>query len=360
MDLGSPLFSVCLIIMICLLGAAHAVEISCPCAEIPKKLGTEPPPENCFKISFRYTCKGGFVRKAGTSNLIRCKQKDGTPQWLPYNITLQCIPDPNITPTQPPEIRPVTQGHTDIPHHFTFTTTVIKTSCPCPKIPSWPETKTPPEKCSKINATFRYECKEGYVRTVGTSNLIKCNETGGPHWSSPSLKCKLDPNRTPTQPPNSPVTQGHTDIPHGSTLTTTVTAASSSLQTTQTISLSASASVTAETETETETDRTETTSPGLRPLSGLSQEKVNLTENNATQRTASNSITTEPSNPNTDFYAQPIARTVIGCASLIIVCALIGITFFCYRRTSKSANPTPTPTPEEQTPMNCGPSEHDL
>ncbi|XP_037615992.1 interleukin-15 receptor subunit alpha isoform X8 [Sebastes umbrosus] len=296
MDLGSPLFSVCLIIMICLLGAAHAVEISCPCAEIPKKLGTEPPPENCFKISFRYTCKGGFVRKAGTSNLIRCKQKDGTPQWLPYNITLQCIPDPNITPTQPPEIRPVTQGHTDIPHHFTFTTTVIKTSCPCPKIPSWPETKTPPEKCSKINATFRYECKEGYVRTVGTSNLIKCNETGGPHWSSPSLKCKLDPNRTPTQPPNSPVTP----------------------------------------------------------------EKVNLTENNATQRTASNSITTEPSNPNTDFYAQPIARTVIGCASLIIVCALIGITFFCYRRTSKSANPTPTPTPEEQTPMNCGPSEHDL
>ncbi|XP_074482301.1 interleukin-15 receptor subunit alpha isoform X2 [Sebastes fasciatus] len=357
MDLGSPLFSVCLIIMICLLGAAHysnAVSIKCPCAEIPKRLGTEPPPENCFEISFRYTCKGGFVRKAGTSNLIRCKQKDGALQWFPYNITLQCIPDPNITPTQPPEIRPVTQGHTDIPHHFTFTTTVIKTSCPCPKIPSWPETKTPPEKCSKINATFRYTCKEGYVRTAGTSNLIKCNETGGPHWSSPSLKCKLDPNRTPTQPPNSPVTQGHTDIPHGSTLTTTVTA-SSSLQTTQTIS--PSASVTAE--TETETDRTETTSPGLRPLSGLSQaEKVNLTENNATKRTASNSTTIEPSNPNTDFYAQPVARMVIGCASLIIVCALIGITFFCYRRRSKSASPTPTP--EEQTPMNRGPSEQDL
>ncbi|XP_074482305.1 interleukin-15 receptor subunit alpha isoform X6 [Sebastes fasciatus] len=313
MDLGSPLFSVCLIIMICLLGAAHysnAVSIKCPCAEIPKRLGTEPPPENCFEISFRYTCKGGFVRKAGTSNLIRCKQKDGALQWFPYNITLQCIPDPNITPTQPPEIRPVTQGHTDIPHHFTFTTTVIKTSCPCPKIPSWPETKTPPEKCSKINATFRYTCKEGYVRTAGTSNLIKCNETGGPHWSSPSLKCKLDPNRTPTQPPNSPVTQGHTDIPHGSTLTTTVT------------------------------------------------EKVNLTENNATKRTASNSTTIEPSNPNTDFYAQPVARMVIGCASLIIVCALIGITFFCYRRRSKSASPTPTP--EEQTPMNRGPSEQDL
>ncbi|XP_074482306.1 interleukin-15 receptor subunit alpha isoform X7 [Sebastes fasciatus] len=297
MDLGSPLFSVCLIIMICLLGAAHysnAVSIKCPCAEIPKRLGTEPPPENCFEISFRYTCKGGFVRKAGTSNLIRCKQKDGALQWFPYNITLQCIPDPNITPTQPPEIRPVTQGHTDIPHHFTFTTTVIKTSCPCPKIPSWPETKTPPEKCSKINATFRYTCKEGYVRTAGTSNLIKCNETGGPHWSSPSLKCKLDPNRTPTQPPNSPVTP----------------------------------------------------------------EKVNLTENNATKRTASNSTTIEPSNPNTDFYAQPVARMVIGCASLIIVCALIGITFFCYRRRSKSASPTPTP--EEQTPMNRGPSEQDL
>ncbi|XP_074482307.1 interleukin-15 receptor subunit alpha isoform X8 [Sebastes fasciatus] len=297
MDLGSPLFSVCLIIMICLLGAAHysnAVSIKCPCAEIPKRLGTEPPPENCFEISFRYTCKGGFVRKAGTSNLIRCKQKDGALQWFPYNITLQCIPDPNITPTQPPEIRPVT----------------LKTSCPCPKIPSWPETKTPPEKCSKINATFRYTCKEGYVRTAGTSNLIKCNETGGPHWSSPSLKCKLDPNRTPTQPPNSPVTQGHTDIPHGSTLTTTVT------------------------------------------------EKVNLTENNATKRTASNSTTIEPSNPNTDFYAQPVARMVIGCASLIIVCALIGITFFCYRRRSKSASPTPTP--EEQTPMNRGPSEQDL
>ncbi|XP_039648408.1 interleukin-15 receptor subunit alpha isoform X6 [Perca fluviatilis] len=124
MDLGFFLFSV-----ICLLGAAlcsNGDNISCPCPNIPSFDLTEPPPETCYQIAdvFRYTCIGGYSRKAGTSNLIRCKLEDGSSKWS--TPSLECITDPKITKTQPPKST-VTTRHTDIPHDSTIATSVTGT-----------------------------------------------------------------------------------------------------------------------------------------------------------------------------------------------------------------------------------------
>ncbi|XP_068573119.1 interleukin-15 receptor subunit alpha isoform X20 [Cebidichthys violaceus] len=231
MDLGSPfaLFSGC-VMTICLLGTARCSNDSCPCPEVPRRHLTLPPTENCFKINqtFRYKCAGGNLRKAGTSNYMKCKQtdNDAPPYWDPSNVTLECIPDPSRTTTQPPEST-ATKGHTDIPHDSTIATTVT------------------------------------------------------------------DPSRTTTQPPESTATR-------------------------------------------------------------RKEQGVRKTE--ATHRTTAPSTTAEPSdNGASDAHAlPPAARTAIGCASVVIVCALIGISFYCYRRRSNSD--IPQQRTEEQIPMN--PSEH--
>lgn len=63
--------------------------------------------------------------------------------------------------------------------------------CPCPEIPLVNLTETPPTDCFPINGTFRYKCKAGYVREAGTSNLIRCIQTGNVvEWSTLTLKCK--------------------------------------------------------------------------------------------------------------------------------------------------------------------------
>ncbi|XP_034381974.1 uncharacterized protein LOC117726059 isoform X2 [Cyclopterus lumpus] len=244
-------------VLICLLGAARCSSDKkmCPCPEISSRNDTQPPAKNCYQISetFRYTCKDPNLRKAGTSNFIKCKQDgNGSPHWSPLNISLKCIPDPNRTIQQPPS------------------------------------------------------------STVTT-----------------------DPNTTTTQPLESTVTKGHTDIPHDFTIATTVSefSAPSSPQMAQ--SLSPSASVSAE------PDKAEATSP-LQALSGRSQgTEENVRETEATHQTTA-TLTG--------------VRTGIGFASAAIVCALIGISFFCYKRRSKSA--IPQEMPEEQFPMNNVQSEH--
>lgn len=63
--------------------------------------------------------------------------------------------------------------------------------CPCPEIPLVNLTKTPPTHCFQIDEKFRYECKAGYVRQAGTSNLIRCiQSSNGTEWTQNQLKCK--------------------------------------------------------------------------------------------------------------------------------------------------------------------------
>ncbi|XP_073336357.1 interleukin-15 receptor subunit alpha isoform X2 [Pagrus major] len=123
MDLGSLLFSVCLM-MISVPGDVRCSAgdaTNCTCPPIPPKSLTQPLPETCFQVnnSFRYSCIGGYVRKAGTSALTRCKNIDGVTKWM--DVTLQCIPDPKIIPPPPPPPT-VEQVHTDIPLDSTIAT----------------------------------------------------------------------------------------------------------------------------------------------------------------------------------------------------------------------------------------------
>ncbi|XP_075932344.1 interleukin-15 receptor subunit alpha isoform X10 [Anarhichas minor] len=227
-----------------------------------------------------------------------------------------------------------------------------KIHCLCPEVPKRHLTLLATDTCFTINQTFRYKCKGGNVRKVGTSGLIKCMKThnGPAHWvpSNISLVCIPDPNRNTTQPPESTATTDPsrtTTQPPESTATT----ASSSPQMTQ--SLSPSASV------PTEPDRPTPTSPGLQAPSGCTQgKKQDVSKTKATHRTTATSTTAKPSNNGAhDAHAlPPAAHTVIGCASVVIVCALIGIGFYCYRRRSNSDEPPQTP--EESIPMNT--SEH--
>lgn len=72
---------------------------ACPCPPVPPLQRTEPPPPGCYSDTFRYTCERGHVRRAGTSNQIRCRTSNGSPRWS--SPTLKCIPDPRRTETPP-------------------------------------------------------------------------------------------------------------------------------------------------------------------------------------------------------------------------------------------------------------------
>uniref|UniRef100_A0A3Q0RDN5 Sushi domain-containing protein n=1 Tax=Amphilophus citrinellus TaxID=61819 RepID=A0A3Q0RDN5_AMPCI len=72
-------------------------------------------------------------------------------------------------------------------HFFSLTD---ENGCPCPEIPERNLTKPPTQTCFQIGSRFRYQCIDGYVRKSGTSNLIKCEATGGaPQWTEPTLEC---------------------------------------------------------------------------------------------------------------------------------------------------------------------------
>ncbi|XP_007571708.1 interleukin-15 receptor subunit alpha isoform X5 [Poecilia formosa] len=91
--------SVC-VLMVCLLGTTRLSSVGhCACPEIPRRNFTlQPEAGNCFNVSYRYryTCIPGYVRKAGTSNLIRCSN---LLQWTTTKFPLECIRTSTSHPT---------------------------------------------------------------------------------------------------------------------------------------------------------------------------------------------------------------------------------------------------------------------
>ncbi|XP_040885753.1 interleukin-15 receptor subunit alpha isoform X3 [Toxotes jaculatrix] len=173
-------------------------------------------------------------------------------------------------------------------------------TCPCREISPLPLTEPPPQDC--LHSRFRYTCLDGYLRKVGTSNLIKCTQQkiGGPKWSTPTLVCIADPKRTTTPTPERTVAKGPTDIPPDISTSTTIT--SSIPNTIKSASTSASEA--------TETNSATSASPGVQ-----SEHSQGL---------------------------GPTIPAVIICFSLLIVCALIGLRYICYRRRSRNNNPPAT------------------
>ncbi|XP_067437896.1 interleukin-15 receptor subunit alpha isoform X2 [Thunnus thynnus] len=358
MELGSLSFSVC-VIMICLPGAGHCSngDIKCPCPEIPTHPLTQPPESECRQInsSFRYKCIDGYVRKARSSNLIRCEQGSAGPTWSKYK--LECIRDPKITTTKPPKTTATKTAYTDTPHDSIITITV-NIKCPCSEIPTCPSTQPPGSECRESNSRFRYKCIDGYVRKAGSSNLIRC--TAGPTWSECKLECIRDPKITTTKPPKTTATRwsdlaetAYTDTPHDSIITITVTP-STSQQTTQSASISTSMT--------SKTGSTEPTSSGpvQWSLSDDTQDekpqvtRESVTVTSATARTVSTStlsLSTVKSNITLIHEYSIGNRTraaVISCVSLFIIVAMIGILY--YRR--RSVNNMPPQITEEEIPMN--------
>ncbi|XP_041834051.1 interleukin-15 receptor subunit alpha isoform X2 [Melanotaenia boesemani] len=109
------------IMMVCLLGIVRfSSGENCTCPPIPPRSQTEPPDtEKCFKLNerFRYNCTKDYVRKAGTSNLITCKNTSGTVAWTKSN--LECIPHPDKP--RPPSSTPKTS--TSLQTNWSLSTT---------------------------------------------------------------------------------------------------------------------------------------------------------------------------------------------------------------------------------------------
>ncbi|XP_010780959.1 interleukin-15 receptor subunit alpha isoform X3 [Notothenia coriiceps] len=207
----------------------------------------------------------------------------------------------------------------------------IENNTCCPDIPQANNTKPPEVPCFQINSKFRYKCIYGYVRKSGTSNLLKCNGTAFIYTPSTKEKfeCILNPNNI-TAPPKSTATT------------------SRSLQTSQSIQPSAPLSA--------ETTSSSTFSSLAPP--GSSQGAVDsMPGTEASKSHGTLSTTTEASNNGTiipGMLSSSAPRIVIGCVSLVIFCALVGISFFFYKRRSKNEIPHRT---DEQIPMKMDPRD---
>ncbi|XP_041707826.1 interleukin-15 receptor subunit alpha [Coregonus clupeaformis] len=124
------LISLLLIINVCRLGTVRR-DVCPPPSQFNLTKPLNGYQENGYQenVSLRYQCVDGYVRKAGTSNLIRCKLTDQKLQWT--RPTLICIPDPSIPTTIE---HPVTETQ-DVKTTVTVTTIIIDdiTSVPVDK-----------------------------------------------------------------------------------------------------------------------------------------------------------------------------------------------------------------------------------
>ncbi|XP_028256576.1 interleukin-15 receptor subunit alpha isoform X2 [Parambassis ranga] len=219
--------------------------------------------------------------------------------------------------------------------------------CPCPKIPQRVLTKPPPETCYEVNSPYRYECLDGYVRKVGTSNLLKCrrDEDKPSYWTSPTLECIPDPRIVTTQPPTSTTNLNPRILTNHPADNTVTTATPTTVQTTR--SLSTLASV------EGETASTEPNPSGESNTALFCTDKSSVTPP-VVQTTKSSTFSTGTTGSSVISTPAPfkgVAEAASATVSLVIVCAVIGIICLLYRRRRSENNKKQLPG-EEATPMN--------
>ncbi|XP_021169395.1 interleukin-15 receptor subunit alpha isoform X1 [Fundulus heteroclitus] len=152
------------VMMVCFLGTTPLPSTGdCECPKIPQRNFTLPE-NSCFQIDsrYRYQCIPGYVRKAGTSSLIKCvkEQVNSTPNWTASQ--LECIPYPRFT-SQPPN----SPG---------FPT----------EAPNWPETSTSHQSVitSTSEATKSADKDQSPLGTGNTTILQPCTVQSSTH--SPS------------------------------------------------------------------------------------------------------------------------------------------------------------------------------
>uniref|UniRef100_A0A672GXB6 Sushi domain-containing protein n=1 Tax=Salarias fasciatus TaxID=181472 RepID=A0A672GXB6_SALFA len=210
--------------------------------------------------------------------------------------------------------------------------------CPCPKIPPWPLTEDPPEKCHQISDTFRYTCLVGYVRKAGTSNLIKCelkNKVG--QWQNSTLQCIDDPKRPklPTTP-QSTTPKNLSDNPQDTTMTSTAKSSTSVYMKQSTVSQ----------EGKTGDKVDDKAHDAVTPTPG----KIRKAETTTTRNGTSNPY----ADPTAAHSAGTQAAAIVSPILLVLICAAIGIGFILHWR--KSRHNLPQQPGEELVPMNpaCG------
>ncbi|XP_028307155.1 interleukin-15 receptor subunit alpha isoform X4 [Gouania willdenowi] len=119
------------LLTVCLLGAVRCSgdNIGCPCPDIPSRDLTTPPSRECRQINstFRYSCVDGYVRKAGTSNRVKCELKNGKVRWEFHTTALNCIEDPKRPKTQSPNSTISTESHNESSGNVFITTRATAT-----------------------------------------------------------------------------------------------------------------------------------------------------------------------------------------------------------------------------------------
>ncbi|XP_026218558.1 endochitinase 2 isoform X9 [Anabas testudineus] len=293
MDLGSLYVSVS-VIMACLLGAARTSpnDNNKCCPKIAGRDLTKDPPEDCFKVDgrFRYACKEGFVRKAGTSDLIKCSESNGSLRWT--SASLQCIPDPKRTKPQPPQST-VTTGYNHIP----------------PDVTSISSTTNEPKT---------------------TTQLLKSTVT-------------TDPKRTKPQPPQSTVTTASTS------LQMTHSASISDSAITQTNSAEPTSSSQQYQDAPDPSQVPEEVTKVLTTAKTEHTASASTTSNSSNAWRHGTSDYGQQDGPSTSQADQMVA-VAITCVSLAIICTLVG--FYCYRRRRNMEEEEAAERPEERVPMN--------
>ncbi|XP_026218556.1 serine-rich adhesin for platelets isoform X7 [Anabas testudineus] len=296
MDLGSLYVSVS-VIMACLLGAARTSpnDNNKCCPKIAGRDLTKDPPEDCFKVDgrFRYACKEGFVRKAGTSDLIKCSESNGSLRWT--SASLQCIPDPKRTKPQPPQST-VTTGYNHIPPDVTSISSTTNE----------PKTTT---QLLKSTVTTGYSHIPPDVTTTGISSTITAS-TSLQMTHSASISDSAITQTNSAEPTSS--SQQYQDAPDPSQVPEEVTKVLTTAKTEHTASAS-------------------------------------TTSNSSNAWRHGTSDYGQQDGPSTSQADQMVA-VAITCVSLAIICTLVG--FYCYRRRRNMEEEEAAERPEERVPMN--------